>query len=193
MITRKKFIHTSLFVLMITAIIFGSFLLSQFVAGDSYVQSLVQTYGGFGVVLISFIAGLNLLVPVPAATFVPIFTAGGMDMFTIITLLVIGAMSANLLAYALGRYGYLMTKSKHLAWQEKFTNLYNRNKKALPFFIFGFSAFIPLPDEVFLVPLGLIGIKLRVIILPLFFGTIVFQTIAAFGFSNVFILLDQFV
>ncbi len=191
LLTRKKILRATLFVILVIVVIIGSFYLSTIVASDEYAQSLVQSYGGMAVLLLSFVAGLNLLIPVPAATFVPVFTAGGMDLFSIIILLVAGAMAANLLTYALGRFGHAITNSHYPALQKKFTTFYTKHKNSLPYLIFGFAAFIPLPDEIYLIPLGLIGVGLRVIILPLTLGTIVYQTLASLGFSNVFRLLGD--
>lgn len=189
MALRKRVIRTTLFISLVIAIIAVSFFLSQAVASDAYAQSLVQKYGGFGILILSFIAGLNIFLPVPAATFAPIFVAGGMSLFSIIVLLVAGTMAANLLAYTLGRYGHQVTHSHYPELQKKFTTIYHEHAASLPYLVFFFTALVPLPDEVYLIPLGLIGVRLRVILLPLFLGTIVYQTLATFGFSNIFTLL----
>ncbi len=190
MTTEQKMVRSGLFFIFIAVVVAGSFGLSTYVASDSYAQHLVQTYGGLGVFVISFIAGLNLFIPVPAATFTPIFTAGGMSLFSIIALLVAGTMTANLLAYGIGHYGHSIAKSHPSKLQDKFIAFYRRHKEYLPYFIFFFTAFLPLPDEVFLIPLALIGVKLRAMIIPLFLGTIVYQTLAALGFDNIFRILS---
>lgn len=190
MTTEQKLVRSGLFFTFIAIIIAGSFALSSHVASDSYAQSLVESYGSLSVFILSFVAGLNLFLPVPAATFVPIFTAGGMSLSSIIILLIAGTMTANLLAFAIGHYGYALTRTQHSQLKEKVLTFYREHKEYLPYFIFCFTAFIPLPDEVFLIPLALIGVKLRTIIIPLFLGTIVYQTLAALGFDNIFRLLN---
>lgn len=190
MTTEQKIVRSGLFFIFIAIIIAGSFALSTHVASDTYAQSLVESYGSLSVFILSFIAGLNLFLPVPAATFVPVFTAGGMSLVSIIVLLIAGTMTANLLAFAIGHYGHALTRSQHSPLQQRVVAFYREHQEYLPYFIFCFTAFIPLPDEVFLIPLALIGVKLRAVIVPLFLGTIVYQTLAALGFDNIFRLLS---
>jgi membrane protein DedA with SNARE-associated domain len=99
---------------------------------------------------------------------------------------VIGTMAANLFSYVAGRYGGKVVKSHYPSLQQKLINLYRNHGRWLPHFVFGFTALVPLPDEVFLVPLGIIGVKLKHFILPLLLGTIFYQTFAAYGIDNIF-------
>lgn len=166
--------------------IFGSLLLTEFVLANPDYQTLIQQFGFAGVLLISFVAGLNLFLPIPAATFVPVFTAGGMSLPFVIILLVIGTMAANLFSYVAGRYGGKVVRSHYPELQQKIISLYRNHERWLPHFVFMFTALMPLPDEVFLVPLGIIGVKLKHFILPLLLGTIFYQTFAAYGIDNIF-------
>lgn len=186
MMTRNKVIRSLFFILLISTILAVSYWLSTQIAGDTYIEAVIQSYGGLGVLILGFITGLNILIPVPAASFAPIFIAGGMSIFSIIALLIIGTMAANLLSFAIGHFGHKVACSYHPEAQEKFLELYTKHKAYLPYLIFGFTAFVPFPDEIYLIPLGFLGIRLRVIILPLFLGTVVYQTLTAFGFTSFF-------
>jgi membrane protein YqaA with SNARE-associated domain len=186
MTKRKKIINSVLFIGAIVAVLIASFFLTQYVSTDEASKKLIQEFGYLAVLAISFIAGLNLFLPVPAAAFVSVFTAGGMSLPAIIILLIIGTMAANLLSFAIGHYGRGVTKSHYPRIQNWLTDLYIKHRKYLPHFIFGFTALVPLPDEVYLIPLGIIGIRLREIIFPLLLGTVVYQTLAAYGIDNVF-------
>jgi membrane protein YqaA with SNARE-associated domain len=186
MLLQTKLLRTGLFLTLIVFIVGGSFWVTKLVEESAYIQTLVREFGTFGVLLVSFVAGLNAFLPVPAATFVPIFTASGMSIMLIITLLVIGTMAANLFAYGIGRFGQSLTSTHYPKIQTRLITLYQTKKAYLPYFIFLFTALVPLPDEVFLIPLGIIGVKIRHIIFPLLLGTIAYQSITAFGFDNVF-------
>jgi membrane protein DedA with SNARE-associated domain len=109
-----------------------------------------------------------------------------MSLFSIITLLIIGTMAANIFSYVAGRYGGKVVKSHYPELQQKMITMYKGHEKWLPHFVFLFTALMPLPDEVFLVPLGIIGVKLKKFIIPLIFGTIFYQTFAAYGIDNIF-------
>lgn len=186
MTKRKKALNVFLFLFILAGGLTVTFFLSQHVANSDTSQLLIQQYGYIGILAVSFIAGLNLFIPIPAATFVPIFTAGGISLFEIIVLLVIGTMAANLLSYFLGLYGGKITTTHYPELQKKLMKLYQKRKKWLVYFVFFFTALMPLPDEVFLIPLGIVGVKLRQFIIPLTLGTICYQTLAAFGVHNVF-------
>jgi len=186
MTRRKKVFNLILFLGLITTALFGSFLLADYITTDHSSRELIQDYGYFGILLVSFVAGLNFIVPIPAATFVPVFTAGGISLLEIIILLTVGTMAANILSYYIGRYGGTITKSHYPNLQKKLFLLYHDNRVWLPYFVFGFAALVPLPDEVYLIPLGMIGVKIRHFIVPLILGTATYQTMAALGVDNLF-------
>ncbi len=186
MIKRRQLFNLTVFLSLLTASVFGSLFLTEHVITTPNAQGFIQNFGVVGLFILSFISGLNLLLPVPAATFTPIFTAGGMSLPTVIIILVFGTMAANLLSYVAGRYGGKFTRSRYPDLQRKMTTLYQNNRRYLPHFVFGFAALIPLPDEVYLVPLGILGVKLKHFILPLTLGTIFYQTLATYGIDNIF-------
>ena len=186
MTKRKKALNVFLFLLILGGGLAASFFLSQYVANSDASQSLIQEFGHIGIIVVSFIAGLNLFIPIPAATFVPVFTAGGISLPEIIVLLVVGTMAANLLSYFLGVYGGKITNTHYPELQKKLIGLYQKKKEWLVYLVFLFTALMPLPDEVFLIPLGIVGVKLRQFIIPLVLGTICYQTLAAFGVHNIF-------
>lgn len=185
MTKRKKIVNSFLFIGVIVAVLVASFFLTQYVSSDEASQKLIQEFGYLAVLVISFIAGLNLFLPVPAATFVPIFTAGGMSLPIIIILLIIGTIVSDLLSFAIGHYGKNVATSHYPKIQNWLTKQFSKHKKYLSYYIFVFAAFVPLPDEIYLIPMAIIGIRLREIILPLLLGTIVYQTLAAYGIDNI--------
>lgn len=189
MTKRRQLFNLSMFLGLIAAGVFGSLFLTEYVLQNPASQDLIRDFGISGLFILSFVSGLNLLLPVPAATFAPIFSAGGMSLPTIIFVLVLGTMSANLLSYVAGRYGGKFTRSRYPELQQKMLSLYKNHQYWLPHFVFGFAALIPLPDEVYLVPLGILGIKLQQFIIPLTLGTIFYQTFATYGIDNIFKLI----
>lgn len=186
MTKKKKALNLAIFFAVLWAGFFVSFWLAEYVSNDTVSQKLIQDFGHLSILIISFVAGLNALVPIPAATFVPVFTEGGISLPVVTLLLIIGTMAANLVSFIIGVYGGKITESHYPNLQKKMLDFYKGKEKWLPYFVFCFTAILPLPDEVYLIPLGLIGIKLRQIFIPLLFGTIVYQTLAALGVHNIF-------
>lgn len=164
-------------------------MLSEYILDNDSAQLVVQEFGYIGVVIVSFIAGLNLLVPIPAATFVPIFTAGGIALPMVIFLLILGTMAANVVAYAIGKLGNHFTATHYPAMQSRIETIYTRHRKWLPYFVFIYAGLIPLPNETYLIPLGLLGVRMREFFIPLLLGTTVYQTVYAIGINNLFTLL----
>ncbi len=186
MTKKRKFFNIVVFLLVFIGIFFASLSLTKYVAEDVGIQKMIQEFGYLGILIISFAAGMNTLVPIPAATFVPIFTAAGIPLYVVIILLIIGTMVANLVSFAIGVYGGKIVESHYPKIQSKLLQFYKGKEKWLPYFAFAFSAFLPVPDEIYLIPLGIMGIKLRQIIIPLLLGTIVYQTLTALGVDNIF-------
>ncbi len=185
----SKILHLLSLLFIIAVIFSASIYLTHYVTNDIDAQIFVQQFGYIGVLLISFITGLSLISPVPAATFTPIFTAGGIPLFVTIALAVIGTMGANFISYYIGRLGHNFTNTHYPKIQKKIIRIYSEKKELLPYLVFGFAALIPMPDEIYLIPLGIIGVRIREFIIPLFLGTIFFQTATALGFHNIFQIL----
>lgn len=186
MTKKKRALNLFGFLSIIGMALFFSYLLTKYVDQTESAQILIQEFGPLSILIISFISGLNALLPVPAASFVPIFTTAGIPLPIVIILLISGTLAADLVAFAVGVYGRKITKTHYPEMQKKLVKLYSDKKEWVPFIIFGFTAFIPFPNEVYLIPLGIIGVKLKQIIIPLLLGTIFYQTFAAYGVYNIF-------
>ncbi len=186
MTTKKKTLNAIIFLALLGGTLYLSLLLTKYVAQDSTATALIQDFGPIGILVISFFAGLNALVPIPAATFIPIFTAGGISLPFATLLLIIGTLCADMVSYAIGIYGSKIATVRYPNLQQKLIKLYTDKKTWVPYLIFGFAAFVPFPNEIYLIPLGIIGIKVRQFIIPLLLGTIFYQTLAAFGAYNIF-------
>ncbi|MCB9810558.1 MAG: VTT domain-containing protein [Candidatus Nomurabacteria bacterium] len=184
-----KLLHFTFVLGIIAVFLYISIFLTELVSNNTNIQLLVQQFGHIGIFILSFIAGLNLFIPVPASTFTPVFTAGGISLPIVIAILVAGTMCANFVAYGLGRIGHRFTESHYPKLEEKINRLYLEKRRWLPYFVFSFAAFVPFPDEIYIIPLGLMGVRIKEFITPLILGTITFQTLTALGFQNVFQLI----
>lgn len=182
----NKILHLFILIFVVILLITASFYLTQYVTSDKETQLQIQEFGYIGVLLVGFITGLSMVSPVPAATFTPIFTAGGMNILIVITLTIIGTTCANFVSYYIGRLGHDFTATHYPKIQKRILLIYTGRRELLPYLVFGFTALFPFPDEIFLIPLGVIGVKIREFILPLLLGTVFFQTMTAYGFQNIF-------
>lgn len=179
----SRFLLTSVLLLVTLT---GVFHLAQFIVEDTTAQTLVQNFGYWGVLLVSYIAGLNAIVPVPAGSFVPIFVAGGLAMPLIITMLVIGTFLADMTAYLVGVLGRKIATNKYPRLIHYSTILKEKNKFYVVLGVFLYATFSPLPNELILVPLALMGTPLLLLVPPLLVGTILYQSAFAFGVTELF-------
>lgn len=168
------------------AMLSGIFLLATIISDDKAAQELVQRLGYVGVLIVSFIAGLNAIVPVPAGSFVPIFLAAGLSMPLIIATLVVGTTLADLLAFYVGMKGREFAAAQHPRVINFTTWLRSGKEPYIIPGVFLYAAFSPIPNELILIPLALAGVRFRTLVLPLFLGTIVYQTAFALGAQGIF-------
>tara|TARA_B100000508_G_scaffold20642_1_gene14066 strand:- start:1485 stop:2006 length:522 start_codon:yes stop_codon:yes gene_type:complete len=154
----------------------GVFFVSGSLSQNEQVAQAVQEFGYVGVVIIAVVAGLNLVVPIPAATFTPIFTAAGLAVPFIVIALAVGTLIADFTGYLIGNLSKSLVEKKYPKMQKFFTELkQNRSKLIVPV-IFLYAAFAPFPNEALLVPLGLAGIRFSTIIVPLILGNLINQS-----------------
>ena len=182
---RKTFRLTLLSITAVTMLL-GVLLLARHITKNDNAQMFVQEFGYFGVVVISFIAGINAIVPIPAGSFVPIFTAAGLELDVIILMLIIGTTLADLLAWYVGVLGRKITLHNYPRLAEFTDWIQQKNIWVIMLFVFVYASIAPVPNEVILIPLALVGIKLRYLFVPLIMGTIIYQTAFAFGIQNLF-------
>lgn len=169
-------------------ILFGMWL-GRVAMHNDIVREMVVRYGYGGIFVIALISGFNIVVPVPAVAFVPLFVASGMDFAATVAVIVVGVTAADLVAYLLGRAGRDLDVMKHAkmvkrmaAWREK--------HYWTPIWAMGFyAAFAPLPNELLAIPLGLMGYPLRHVVPPLLVGNLVFNLLASYGMRAVFLAL----
>lgn len=178
------------FITLVAATIIGlALFVTNYISDHPETQEFIASLGYPGVVILAIIAGLNLAVPIHAATFVPLFLTAGLAMPLIVVALVIGTTIADLIGYLIGRFGrrHLVNKyQKIAAWSKK---IHDEKRHLVVPFVFLYSSFVPFPNEAMLIPLALLGVRIRLIIIPLILGTFVHQATWAYGFSTLFELL----
>ncbi|MES2749678.1 MAG: hypothetical protein V4668_02855 [Patescibacteria group bacterium] len=186
MIEYKKFIPF----LLISVVLLGVVILALFAADtitrSTEIQSFIGNLGYVGVILVAIIGGLNIFVPIPAVTLTPIFTASGLSLPLIILSLTVGTLIADYIGYLFGTVSrsYLFNQyPKIISWlEEKVTT---RPHLLFPL-TFLYAAFMPLPNEVIIIPFAVLGIKFQRLFLPLLLGNLVNQSMYAVGFQTVF-------
>lgn len=179
---RSQKTHRSVITLVIFVFTFTLFLyIAQYLSGSAQVQETVGAFGYLGVLIIAVIAGLNAIVPLPAATFTPIFLSAGLTIPLIIITLTLGTVIADFTGFFLGRLSRDLIQEKHPKIFAFITEFRDTHSKWVVVVVAGYAAFAPLPNEVILIPLGLTGIRFTSLILPLLIGNAVNQLLLVYG------------
>jgi len=183
---RNRILEILGLVLLIALAFVGSFFLADYVRDNGTARALVEHFGYVGILAISIITGLNLFVPIPAATFAPIYASAGFPLLAIIAALVAGTVIADTIGYLIGLGGRRIATHAHPVLQEKMQRFTEQHHRLVLPLVFLYAAFSPLPNEVILIPLAITGIRYRLLFLPLLFGTILYETLFVYGITSAF-------
>jgi membrane protein DedA with SNARE-associated domain len=174
--------------IFLVAFVIGAFYLAKVAESNNEVKMLVGNYGYLGVYTVSFFSGFNLVVPIPAIALMPLFLESGLNFYAVITLITLGMVTADSIAYLFGRFGkkILAATNQNSKILEKISATRERHKHSPLILMFLFASFIPLPNEIILIPLGILGYKYRDILLVLVSGNLIFNIIYSKGIINLF-------
>lgn len=177
---------------VVTLIIGVALWFAQFARDSDFVQALVFGYGYPAIFFISLISGFNILFPIPSPSFVPLFLESGLSLWITIIVMTAGLTAADLLGFFIGKIGRDVAVNSKWNQQKIVRRLEGMREKNfwVPIiFLFLFSTFVPLPNEIVVIPLAFIGYKARYLVLPLFFGHIIFNTWTSFAVIGLFNIL----
>ena len=176
-----KLLGTTLGIIVVAT---GAFLLARSVENSEAARSLVEQFGYVGIFLVSVAAGFNLLIPVPAATFAPVYVAAGFSLPAIVVLLSLGTTVADTVSYLIGVGGRNIAHHAHPRFREWIQGVAVEHHALVAPFVFLFAALAPVPNEIILIPLAFIGIRFRTLFIPLLLGTILFNTLLVYGLTG---------
>lgn len=171
--------------IFVVALFISAVLFAGYIETNENVQALISSFGPLGILVVSFVGGLNLIVPVPATAFIPVFSAAGFSLSLIIFIIVIGTTIADLVAFYVGTVLKPQAEkinSKVLKFLRKHCE---HNKRMMQAIVFIYAAIVPFPNEVLLLPLGTLGIKLRSLFLVFTLGNATHVTLLALGLTSI--------
>lgn len=176
---------------LIIAVMALAFYVAYIAQSSDVVKHVVTTYGYTGILAVSFVTGFNLIVPVPAIAFLPLFLESGLNFWVTITLITVGITCADSIAYLIGGIGYdmLMKNKKYAREKSMFQRLIKLKRThvyAPLVFLFVYSIIAPLPNELMVIPLGLLGYRYMQIFPIVLVGNFIFNLIYATGIENLF-------
>jgi len=177
-----------IFLVFIFALAFG---VSGMVKDSDFVSDLIRRFGYGGIFLIAVVSGFNLVVPVPAISFLPIFLVSGLNTFAVIAVIAAGMTFADFMGFLLGKASRRIAMSD---FERKVLNKFEKIKEKLNWSpalaLFLFASLAPIPNELIVIPMAFLGYKFTYILLPVFLGNMVFNSIYALGVVNILKLIN---
>ncbi len=180
---KKKFL-LQLFLIVIFA--FVIFWVNRYAVEHDFVRVVVEKFGYVGVFLGAAVSGFNLIVPIPIITFLPFFVEIGLNFYVLIFLIAFGMTVGDSVGYLIGRTGRGILSSKPSKLQKKIDSLRDKHKLFPYIILFFYSAFAPMPNEVLVIPMALMGFRFRYMFISLLIGNIIFNVFAGSGILTLF-------
>lgn len=182
----KKYLRLVAVIMAFLAITIGAFFLAETITENETIRDFVQSLGILGVILVGLVGGLNAFVPIPPATFAPLFLEAGMSTFMIIGGFIIGTTIADSIGFMIGWLGSSYTSTHHPELTERLQSFMKKHERLIPYIIFGFFMLAPVPNETILIPLAIMGYRYKKLIVPLIIGNTVHQSLMVYGYSSMF-------
>lgn len=129
------------------------------------------------------VSGFNFAVPLPVISFFRAFTSAGMDPVAVIVVVSIGMTVADGLGFLLGSAAKRINGVR--AWTESPRVAALRRQHALRVWLAltAYAAFVPLPNELVVVPLAVARMRARLILSAVLCGNLIFNILMALGVS----------
>ena len=163
---------------------------SRVVGSSEVVASAISRFGYLGIFFVSVLSGFNLVVPIPAIAFLPVFLAAGLNFWLTIAVVTLGMTTGDSVGFLLGDTGRKLVKGRYNSRVNVLLERF-RSKHALwPYVVlFLYASFAPVPNELMVIPMSFAGYRLRYVFPIVFAGNFLFNTLAAFGVIQLFGLL----
>lgn len=164
----------------ILALIIGwSILLAQYSP-----QAIIEWLGVSNAYLVAFLVatfgGVSTITATSYYATVATLAAGGINPFLLAIIAGIGITIGDGIFYYLGTRGYEVLSGKPKHWAQKaHAWIDNRPDWALPVLVYAYTGLTPLPNDVFMIALGLSRFKFNRILLALILGNITLTFIVA--------------
>ena len=157
------------------------------IAGESgVVKDFVVRYGYLGILLLALVSGFNLVVPIPAVTFMPVFLAAGLNFWLTIFFITIGMTLGDSIGYLIGRFGRNATKNRKIPEvMKKMELLSEKYTHGVPLFFFIYSSIAPFPNELVVIPAAFMNIRWYYILVPVLFGNMIFNILVGTGLIGI--------
>ena len=157
---------------------------NETVAENIHVTEAVRRFGYPGLFAVAAVSGFNILVPIPVVAFFPFLMEAGLSPVPAVLVIGAGMTVGDMVGYLLGRAGRKLVEQP--AWMRRMERVQERHRLAPYILLFFYAAFAPIPNELVVIPMALIGCNWPGVLLAALGGNLIFNSLAAAGFQGVF-------
>ena len=154
------------------------------VAENIQVTEAVRRFGYPGLFLVSAVSGFNILVPIPVIAFFPFLMEAGLSPVPAVLVIGAGMTIGDMVGYLLGRAGRKLVEKPQ--WMARMERVQERHRLAPYVLLFFYAAFAPVPNELIVIPMALIGCRWIGVLGAALGGNLIFNGLAAAGFQGLF-------
>lgn len=177
----KKYWRQETGLVFFVAIMGAAFWLAAQAEKSAIISDSIARYGHVGIFLASILSGFNLVVPIPIISFLPSFLASGLSFWPTVIIITTGMVVGDAIGYLLGRAGRLFLTKPMLRSLARLEKLSEEYFWAPIIILFLFASLVPLPNELLVLPLAVLGYRFYYILPALFFGNLLFNIYSGYG------------
>jgi len=188
-ITAGFVLKMVLYIIFLALFFGGAFWLGFNTEDNGFIQTFIFQYGYWGVFSLAILSGVNIIVPIPAISFLPLVLAAGLTFTATVLVITLGMTLGDGIGYMLGRFGQKVIKPNHRILR-KLKRVQDKFYVAPIIILFFYAAFVPFPNELLVIPLGFLGYRAIHLVFPLLLGNAIFNILSAIGVTGLFNLFS---
>lgn len=169
--------HKVLFFALILLLVLLTVWLAR-IEPEGVFKEFVLRYGYAGLFVAAFVGGFNVLVPISHLVFVIPLLNIGLNPWVLIIIGALGTALADSVGYVLGRGGetaFPNTFQRFKTWGQI---LMTKRPRLAPMVLFAWASFVPLPNELLVIPAGVLRYGFLRTMLITLAGNFVFNILA---------------
>lgn len=139
-----------------------------------------------GLLLASVISGFNLLWPIPIVAGYPFFIEAGFEPVPTLATIAVGMTGGDLMGYLIGNTTRNISSYRLVRFRARAEALHDRHRFLPLGLLFVYAAFVPLPNELLVIPMAFMRYSMIAVMTAVLFGNAIFNTMWALGLSWIF-------
>ncbi len=139
-----------------------------------------------GLLLASVVSGFNVVWPVPVVVFYPFFIESGFEPVPTLATIALGMTGGDLVGYLIGNATRDLAHRRLAGFRARAEALHARHRLLPLGLLFLYAGFVPLPNELLVIPMAFMRYSLTAVMTAVLFGNVIFNTGVAFGVAWIF-------